>query len=267
MSTLIPIIRPLQNVSFDVICTKFASNIKGTKPVYADYRIDIYSSENSKWQLVDSLQFNNQNFITIQPTSYLNVGEDICVGVPRYIHEPYENLITYLPLPFSKSVDKSPVPDRYLFQATTLAAVSSFQADYPYALSKLRRSSCVSTISPLRYGHTEQCFAIFISICADASNHHRSIFQCIDHKGSLLTDQKSIMSNSCAYLDLTSLASNNEAIISSPTLAGVPLFLSLMRKGNDLYPSLEHSHPPHEWFWYPFKHYTKLAKELLTKSI
>ena len=58
-----------------------------------------------------------------------------------------------------------------------------------------------------------------------------------------------------------------EAIISCPTLSGIPMFLALMRKGDDLYPSLEHSHPPHEWFWYPSKNYTRYVKNLFTNSI
>ena len=267
MSTLIPIIRPFNEVNFNVTCTNCVPNIKGTRPAFVDYRIDVYSPLKSKWTLIDSLGFNGQNSINIQPHSYIDVGENICVGVPRHIHDPYENLITHLPVPFSKSVDKSPVPDRYLFQAATSAAISSFQADYPYALSKLKKSSCVSTVSPLQYKHIEKCFAIFISISADSSYQQSSTFNCVDRTGTGLVDKKLINNNSCTYLDLTNVYHNNEATIACPSLSGVPLFLALMRQGNDLFPSLEHSHPPHEWFWYPSKHYTRFVKDSLTKAI
>lgn len=266
MSTLIPLIRPFNEVSFDVTCTNCVSNIKGTKPVFVDYRIDIYTPLKSKWILIDSLEFNGQNTIIIQPHLYISVGENICVGVPRHKNNPYENLTTQLPVPFSKSVDKSPVPDRYLFQASTSVAVSSFQADYPYALSKLKNSSCVSTVSPMQYNHIEKCYVIFISISADGSFQQSSTFNFVDHNGTCLTQQKTINNNSCAYLDLTNSFNNYEGTIAIPKLSGVPLFLALMRNGDDLYPSLEHSHPPHEWFWYPSKHYTRFVKNSLNKA-
>jgi hypothetical protein len=232
-----------------VCLSKFIPNRLSKSPIGIKYKVAIYiqNLDSTIWKKIDEVEFNNSNNITLKSSSYdLEVGQ-LAVVVPCNIEAVLDDSVNILPEPLSRKVDHSPVNERATISFKKGNVYSSFQGEFPYQMSKIK--GAFLTFDPLILGNSKDIKTKIVFI-----NIHSKILTVKDYFELFVADiktketilSKGYMHNSACIIDISSSEDSGYVFYSKETL-GIPIFISYDEKGG--YLSVEHTHPPAEYFW------------------
>jgi hypothetical protein len=249
MSDYIFLVNPGIDIVNHVQLTKFVPNRREKTQRIIDYKIGVYLQykHSKKWKKLDEIVFNESNNISLSNTDYnLDVGE-VAVIIPVATHEKLSDNLDQLPKPISRKLDGSWISDRAAILFKKGNAFSSYQGEFPYAMSKIKGTFLA--FDPLIRGNIDniQTRVVFVNINSKIVPS-KEVFElsvsCMDSKEKIMT--KKYVHNSACILDLERDERCNYVFYSKDTL-GVPIFISY--DDAESYLSVEHTHPPSEFFW------------------
>ena len=244
--------------------------LKNIKRSYQDIYYYIYYLDNYKWKKYERKLCKYGDYLEISRDS-LNIPFDSYAVIVPSRDRDAPNLTKSLIEPSTLRVDKCPVAERASYNFTLNKSTTSFQGEFPVKLSKISRSSFFSFDS-LRLDNKKntKTFLVLISLNQDASNNklHNVNFHNVNIKEKIL--EVSIRTNSVKYICLPKLnnkniKSLNPIFITCATSSFIPLYLTVNLNCENYEISLEHTHPPSEFFWGDNRN--KLIKLLKSKWI
>ena len=250
MSDYLFIVNVGDNIISSVHISKFVPNRRAKSPKYIDFKVGVYTQTkaNVNWEKIDEASFNGENNIKLSSSDYnLEIGQ-LAVVIPCEIGFELKESLRVLPKPLSRKVDFSPVSERATISFERGKAVSSYQGDFPYQMSKVKGT--------------------FLAFDALAFNSHKGINNkliLINIFSQELTEKKQFslhMINSItkenikkqAYIHNSAAIMNFDCnkdlsyIFYSKDTLGIPIFISY-HEDLDSNLSVEHSHPPSEYFF------------------
>ncbi len=213
--------------------------------------LGIYALRNSKWTLLIVKKCNPYEFIEINRKN-LDVNDNEMVVAVGKKSNLFDNQTLILPKPDSLKVDNSVVAQRASLNFSLLQATTSYQGEYPFAMSNLEKGSLL-TFDTLKSSNNSKTknFLILMNISRKSSSSEEVKIKLFDPRNRTeyfyLTARKNHFS--ILETDLYEKNFNNPStyFISSESCPFIPIMLSLDLKKNNL--SVEHTHPPTEYFF------------------
>jgi hypothetical protein len=250
MSDYLFIVNVGDNIVSSVHISKFVPNRRAKSSEYINFKVGVYTQtkNNVNWGKIDEVGFDGDNNIQLKSSDYnLEIGQ-LAVVIPCEIEFELKESLRVLPKPLSRKVDFSPVSERATISFERGKAVSSYQGDFPYQMSKVKGT--------------------FLAFDALAFNSHKGINNkliLINIFSQELTEKKQFslhMINSItkenikkqAYIHNSAAIMNFDCnkdlsyIFYSKDTLGIPIFISY-HEDFDSNLSVEHAHPPAEYFF------------------
>ncbi|MDP7196592.1 MAG: hypothetical protein QF864_10435 [SAR202 cluster bacterium] len=250
MSNYLFIVNVGDNIVSSVHISKFVPNKRAKFSEYIDFKVGVYTQtkNNVNWKKIDEVSFNGENNIKLSSSDYnLEIGQ-LAVVIPCAIGFELKESLRVLPKPLSRKVDLAQVSERATISFERGKAVSSYQGDFPYQMSKVKGT--------------------FLAFDALAFNSHKGINNkliLINIFSQELTEKKQFslhMINSItkenikkqAYIHNSAAIMNFDCnkdlsyIFYSKDTLGIPIFISY-HEDFDSNLSVEHAHPPAEYFF------------------
>ena len=240
-------------ITSELTLSNVVSNQCGIVPSSIEYKVGVYTQDSlsTEWVKVDERIFGRSTFLSFSSKDYnLNDGE-IAVVVPVSIGTKLNQFTNTLPPPIPKKFDRSPVNDRGMIRFVRDGSQSSYQGEYPHQMSSRTKGSLISFGALLsgqpKFTHTK---IILINLCSSLLLKKEK-FKC--HLSSVLTKNnlqvRDYTHNSCAIFEVDHSLISEEIVLSSHQTNGIPLFISYNPKIKNSMISVEHSHPPSEYFF------------------
>ena len=247
MSDYLFLVNVGDNIINSINLSKFIPNRRSKSWHEIEYKLGVFTQNTNslKWNKIDEVEFNKSNNINLKSTDYLlDVGQ-LAVVIPINIEFIFEKEYFILPEPIRRKIDLSPINDRANICFHKNNAFSSYMGEFPYQMSKIKGSHL--SFDPLMKDvnrHIKNKF-VFINIHSNKLKNKDSLefsIANIKTKEKILS-QRYVLNSAC----IINVQPENDVEICfySKDSLGLPIFISY----DDKYLSVEHTHPPSEYFW------------------
>jgi len=242
----------LTNVGNEIINTinlsKFTSNRLSSLNKEIRFKVGVYIQKHDdiKWQKIDEVGFNNTNNIKLCSTDYRLALGQLAVIIPSNIEMVLNDFYDVLPSPLSRKIDFSPVAERAAIYFEKGKAFSSYQGEFPHQMSCFKGSFL--TFDPLMKSQNSSIKTKMILINIHTKKLNKKEIFTLNMANSLSNKiilSKDYVHNSACIVDIQSFNDEELCFYSKDTL-GIPIFISY---DEDRYLSVEHNHPPSEYFY------------------
>ena len=256
MSDYLFIVNVGDNIVNSVHISKFVTNRRAKFPEYIDFKVGVYTQTktNVNWEKIDEVNFNGDNNIQLKSTDYnLEIGQ-LAVVIPCEIEFELNESLRVLPKPISRKVDSSLVGARATISFQRGKAVSSYQGEFPYQMSKVKGTFVA--FDALAFNSQKGVInkLILINIFSqELSEKKQYTLQMANSITKEIIKKQTYIHNSAAIMNFDCKKDLSYVFYSKDTL-GIPLFISYHEEDLDSNFSLEHTHPPYEYFIGPTKY-------------
>ena len=249
----------LLNIGDDIInevtLTRLIQNRRSSADSYFDFKVGVYTQkfESNLWEKLDEINFND-NSIVLRSTDYQLLIGQLAVIVPSNIGYNLADTLSELPEPVSGSSNISLINFRANISFIKGNSKSSFQGDFPYSMSRLKGSFLAFDALIHATNEVVKTKIVFVNIHSVKLDEKKYFnLNMSNSKSKKKLKKAQYVHNSVAIIDNVSMNDCSLVFYSKDTL-GIPIFISFLEgKGNNM--SVEHSHPPTEYFWGDSKYY------------
>jgi len=250
MSNFLFLVNVGDGIVSSVLITKLVPNRRFTSSQYCDFKLAVYTQAESSiiWEKIDEVKFDGNNNSQLKSSDYnLAIGQ-IAVVIPCGIHERLEKNSFRLPEPITRKVDTSPVSERATISFERGDSFSSYQGDYPFQMTKAKGTFlCFDSLifQPEKDVINKLVFInIFSQELKEKNKFTLNMANAVSKEN--IKKQKYVH-NSAAILNVE-FKSDLSTVFYSKDSIGIPIFISFHKDLNSNL-SVEHSHPPSEFFY------------------
>lgn len=227
-----------------------------SKKVYKDkVYLGIYLFNNQTWNLLGIEECLAFDFLEITRNDF-HVKDNQMIVVVLKKNKDFKEVSKNLPEPDSLKVDNSIVEQRVSMNFSFLKAITSYQGEYPFNMSKLGKGS-LFTFDALKEPRNSflRNFVILMNISKYYSYLEPERIKIFNPENKEKFKYLDAFRNSFTIFESTSyerlLDSQKTIFFTSETCSFIPIILTLNLKTHQL--SVEHTHPPSEYFFGPQK--------------
>ena len=213
--------------------------------------LGIYKIKDKCWTLTKTFECPPSEFIEINRKDLNATDSEILVAVPKK-NNKFLDQVSDLPQPSSLKIDGSPIADRVSINFSFHKSLASYQGEYPLEMTFLKETSFLS-FDVLKEPYQSKVFnyLILVNIFKNASlqddiridyfnpMNKNNIKSFIAKRNSFTVKNMSLLEDQFEDSKTLFLRSNKCGFI--------PLVLSICKDSKKL--SLEHTHPPGEFFY------------------
>ncbi len=245
--------KPSSELDTSITVTRMIPNALGSKIQNQQFGLAIYvlDREIKKWCPWKILAPTESLHWTVSSVEIgLRVGE-IAVALPvtsDFVSDNYERL----PSPILRGIDGSPVATRCSLRFHWRGASSSYQAEYPTAMTKQVQGQVTSfNLNSRHQGTNAVTFLCAVNITQDASLDLGSYAIKSLKRGGDSSNQPSEMAerNSCHVVSMSPEQAAECLGFTSSEAVFLPIYITMCAVEGRNEISVEHTHPPHEMFW------------------
>jgi len=230
--------------------SKFIPNLRGKSVSKIDFKIAVYTQtvESLFWNKLDELYFMNNSNVEIRSSDYkLSVGQ-IAVVIPCETSLKLPKKVLALPKPISRKIDTAPVSERAAIGFERFGAFSSYQGDYPYQMSTVKGTFL--SFDSLFFQPDENVInkLVLVNIFSKKLTEKPKLYLNIaDSISKNKINHEVFYNNSAAILEFT-YSRDLSNVFYSKDCVGIPIYISYQKKKSSNL-SIEHAHPPSEFFY------------------
>ena len=250
MSDYLFIVNVGDNIVSSVHISKFVPNRRAKSSEFINFKVGVYTQtkNNVNWAKIDEVGFDGDNNIQLKSSDYnLEIGQ-LAVIIPCEIGFELKESLRVLPKPISRKVDFSPVSERATISFERGKAVSSYQGDFPYQMSKVKGTflafDALSFNSHKGINNKLILINIFSQELTEKKQFSLHMINSITKEN---IKKQAYIHNSAAIMNFDCNKDLSYIFYSKDTL-GVPIFISY-HEDFDSNLSVEHAHPPAEYFF------------------
>ena len=228
--------------------SKFVSNRRSNSLPIVNYKVGVYTQpfKSTIWEKLDEVGFDDGNNISLSSAKYsLDVGQ-LAVIIPCKTDFELLDQYSELPEPISRKIDLSPVNERATIYFSKGDSFSSYQGEFPYQMSRVKGTFLAFDPLAQEAGDGLKTKIIFANIHSSKISE-KSVFNLnvanANSKEKMVSNE--YVQNSVGIIDVQ-VTSHAELCFYSKDTLGIPIFISYNDSG---YLSVEHTHPPSEYFW------------------
>ena len=245
------LLKPHQDIHSSLTFNCLPTNCLGGKPERLNFEALVLTPNalDDGWIVVDRISFHNMYTVIIRSENYdMSVGS-ILVVVPVAIGMTLPKQLKELPIPFKRELDMSSFTSRGSLRFHYRNASSSYQSEYPLEMAS-RVEGRTTTFNFLANSTEQQTthLACFVNI----QRLNRLNAKCI--KVEYFTDSRSssglltFQPNSAGIWEKVGNIQIEIFAFNSTNALSIPIFISFTQSQ---FPQItvEHTHPPAEYFW------------------
>jgi len=226
--------------------------------------LGIYCFRNQKWFLLETFKCNPIEFLEISRSKLDVEDREIVVAVPKKLNI-FKETCNNLPRPDLLKIDNSTIAQRASLNFSYLNSTTSYQGEYPLIMSNLQKGSLLTfdTLKQVDFSSNKN-FLIFMNISSHANSSEPIKIEYFNPKNRSKVKFLYARRNTFSVFETSEYEKylNNPSTIffRSSEATFIPLMLSININTNQL--SVEHTHPPTEYFFGTQKlDYVKLIKK------
>jgi len=238
------------NIINSVHISKFVPNRLAKSPKYIDFKVGVYTQTqaNVNWKKIDEVSFNGENNIILSSSDYnLEIGQ-LAVVIPCEIGFELKESLRVLPKPINRKFDSAQVSERATIAFKRGKAVSSYQGEFPYKMSIVKGTFLAFDALAFNSQKGIHNKLILINIFSQELSEKKQFS--LYMKNSITNEiikKRTYIHNSAAIMNFDCNKDLSYIFYSKDTL-GIPIFISY-HEDLDSNLSVEHSHPPCEYFF------------------
>ena len=228
-----------------VSLSNFVPNREKNSSGKVEYKVGVYTQKFDSiiWEKLDERSFIDNNLVISSDDYNLVVGQ-LVVVVPCSLDTKLDDQYKELPRPLTRKSDNSPVNERSTVMFTKGESFSSYQGEFPYQISKIK-GTFLAFDPLLNTGKNVNNKVVFINIHSKSISHKDECrLSLADSNTNQLVERVSYVQNSACILNLSDV--NKDLVFYSKDTLGIPIFIA---HDNQSIFSVEHTHPPSEFFW------------------
>ena len=217
--------------------------------------LGLYSHNKDKWDLLQVEECKPMDFLDINRNQFDVEDNQMIVAILKKTNN-FKKVSRTLLEPDSLKIDNSVVEQRVSMNFSFLNSVSSYQGDYPLEMSKLKRGS-LFTFDALKETKNSliRNFVILMNISKNCSYKEPEKVKFFNPENKEQFIYLKAFRNSFNIFETQIyeklLGSEKTIFLTSDSCTFIPIMLSVNLKTNQL--SVEHTHPPSEYFFGPQK--------------
>lgn len=257
----------------EVVACRYTQNVQSKfDENLVDYQFATYKADPDQrsWKLIDTKNFDGDFCIFNDQEYDLQAGELlVIVPIPLGFH-PQDHL-EQLPTPLSKKISRAPVNERGTIRIYSKHERTNYQGEYPYNMSLIPKGSLISF--PTFIQETDAILkCVVINVQCNINTWNSAPLYLIDYKQKKVIETYEMSSNSTTTIEIP-IEFQNSLYLYGPNMAGIPLYVHHNNDYSEL--SLEHTHPPSEYFYGADKinlqkeikkNWIRLANEILSEA-
>ncbi len=228
--------------------SRFVPNRRYESRAKVNYKVGVYTQpfNGVNWEKLDEIEFSNGNNISLSSDNYsLDIGQ-LAVVIPCEVDFNFLDRYSELPAPIDRKVDLSPINERATIYFSKGASFSSYQGEFPYQMSKIKGTFLAFDPLIQSTGNDLKTKIVFINIYSgkitEKNLFHLNVANA-NSKEKMVSN--AYVHNSAAIIDIRTI-DNVELCVYSKNTLGIPIFISY---NDSEFLSVEHTHPPSEYFW------------------
>ena len=217
--------------------------------------LGIYLFNQQTWNLLGIEECNPFDFLEISRNRF-DVEDNQMIVVVVKKRNSFEKVYKNLTEPDSIKLDNSTVEQRVSMNFSFVKSTTSYQGEYPLALSMLEKGS-LFTFDTLKESRNSSVrnFLILMNISRNSSFLNSEKIKIFNPENKEKFKYINVSRNYFNILETKKceeiLDSKETIFFTSETCSFIPIMLSINLKTNQL--SVEHTHPPSEYFFGPQK--------------
>ena len=262
-NTLIDTSISLANFPNNILMGNHSFNKDKTKPIF----YYIYYLDNNIWNKFSSIKCEYGELIEIKRSSIEISNQKVVVILPSHSKDLPEKS-RCLPTPISLKKDNSLVADRCSYNFFIEKFISSYQGEYPYRLATSEKGSFFSFDSLNLSDKEIESYLYLVNININSKQNIKDQLYFYNQNKKKLIKKVDVMSNTISILNMNdiSLLKDSEedlTLITCKSISFIPIFINILKTNSEFQISVEHTHPPTEFFWgkEKFKAANKLKRE------
>ena len=229
--------------------------------------LGLYLHSKNNWNLLDVEECKPMDFLDIKRNKFNVEDNQMVVAILKKINN-FKKVTKTLLEPDSLRIDNSYVEQRVSLNFSFMKSVTSYQGDYPLNMSKIKKGS-LFTFDALKENKNSSTknFLILMNIsknCSIKEPENIKIFNPSNKDEFLFLKAFRNSFNIFETQIYEKLLGSEETIfLTSDSCSFIPIMLSIDLKTNQL--SVEHTHPPSEYFFGPQKiEFMNILKKIWT---
>ena len=231
------------------------------KPIFSknEYKesvfLGLYSHNKDNWDLLQVEECKPMEFLDINRNQFNVEDNQMIVAILKKTNN-FKKVSKTLMEPDSLKIDNSIVDQRVSMNFSFLNSVTSYQGDYPLKMTKLKRGS-LFTFDALKETKNSfiRNFVILMNISKNCSYKEPENIKVFNPSNKDEFIYLKAYRNSFNIFETQIyeklLGSEKTIFLTSDSCSFIPMMLSVNSKTNQL--SVEHTHPPSEYFFGPQK--------------
>ena len=213
--------------------------------------LGIYCFRNNEWFLVETFQCNPFGFLEISRSELDVEDHEMVVAVPKKLNI-FQEIYNNIPEPDSLKIDNSIIAQRASLNFSYMNSTTSYQGEYPYIMSNLKKGTLL-TFDALKQINlsSSKNFLILMNISKNVNSLAPIRIEYFDPKNRKKVESIYARRNSFSIFETSEYEINldnpSTVFFRSNEATFIPLILSIDINTNQL--SVEHTHPPTEYFF------------------
>lgn len=213
--------------------------------------LGIYCFRNQKWFLLGIFKCNPIEFIEISRSKLDVEDHEMVVAVPKKLNI-FQETCNRLPRPDSLKIDNSSIAQRASLNFSYMNSMTSYQGEYPFIMSNLKKGSLLTfdTLKQLNF-FSNKNFLILMNISKNINSLEPIKIECFNPKDREKIKIVYARRNAFSVFETSEYENylNNPSTVffRSNEATFIPLMLSININTNQI--SVEHTHPPTEYFF------------------
>ena len=213
--------------------------------------LGIYCFRDQRWFLLETVKCNPIEFIEISRSKLDVEDHEMVVAVPKKL-EIFEDSCNNLPHPDTLKIDNSKIAQRASLNFSYLNSTTSYQGEYPLIMSDLKKGSLLTfdTLKQINFSSIKN-FLILMNISKNINSLEPIKIEYFNPKNRQIVKKVYARRNAFSVFETSEydnyLDNPPTVFIRSDEATFIPLMLSININTNQL--SVEHTHPPTEYFF------------------
>lgn len=213
-----------------------------------DLWLHVYVLTRQRWTLAEIRKCEYGESTSFSRSSYPDFGHNTITIVPL-LERRGESSLADLPEPATLKLDKVPIAPRSTYSFSLGEVTSSYQGEYPFAMSVIKGSMLSFDYLSGRTNDNEKSFLLLMNLKRSAESQALHNIRIINSRSQQQIGSFSALENHFSWHEIQK---EDEQLVNAyvcSTCSFIPIYINCRCTSVSQEINVEHTHPPSELFW------------------
>lgn len=213
-----------------------------------DLWLHVYALNSEKWFLVDCTRCKYGESRMFSRLEFSDYPDCPLVVVPL-LYKNHEASLIKLPQPANLKLDKTPVEPRATYLFSFGSSSSSYQGEFPYAMSIIKGSMLSFDYLANPSSQSKASLLLLMNIKESAGSQLKHRINVVDSYSRKIVERFDAYENHCTWHKISKEDNSAVHAFICNSCSFIPVYINCQYHEWQQEINVEHTHPPSEYFW------------------